>query len=90
MFLLFLNVFAVAGLQGLCNEPVIINDLNVRIYVPDMPSEYFKLPYPAAKSDMLRYGLLYHHGGIFLDLDVLAKVSDCRFILGRSWSCFLV
>lgn len=61
---------------GLCNEPILINDMNVRIYVPDMPEEYFRLPYPAAKADMLRYGLLYHHGGIYFDSDVLAKDSD--------------
>ena len=61
---------------GLCNEPILINDMNVRIYVPDMPEEYFRLPYPAAKADMLRYGLLYHHGGIYFDPDVLAKDSD--------------
>lgn len=57
--------------HGLCNEPILINDMNVRIYVPDMPEEYFRLPYPAAKADMLRYGLLYHHGGIYFDSDVL-------------------
>lgn len=59
--------------SGLCNEPVLINDHNVRIYVPDLPEEYFKLPYPSAKSDMIRYALLYHHGGIYMDPDMLVR-----------------
>ena len=42
-----------------------------------MPDEYFKLPYPAAKADMVRYGVLYHHGGIYMDLDMLVKASNC-------------
>ena len=54
-----------------------------------MPDEYFKLPYPAAKSDMLRYGVLYHHGGIYMDADLLAQVSAAinpwqKFVLGAS------
>ena len=72
--------------SGLCHEPVLLHDLNVRIYVPDMPDEYFKLPYPSAKSDMVRYGVLYHHGGIYMDADLLAQVSaainQCH--MGRS------
>ena len=72
--------------SGLCHEPVLLHDLNVRIYVPDMPDEYFKLPYPSAKSDMLRYGVLYHHGGIYMDADLLAEVSAAinRWHIGRS------
>ena len=35
----------------------------MRELVPDLPEEYFRLPYSAAKSDFLRYGMLYHHGG---------------------------
>lgn len=58
--------------RGYCNEPVVINERNARSYVPDLPEEYFRLPYPAAKADLLRYGLLYHHGGLFVENDVLA------------------
>jgi len=58
---------------GLCNEPVLIDDANVMQYIPDMPDEYFKLPYEQAKSDMIRYGALHHHGGIYMDTDILVQ-----------------
>lgn len=52
----------------MCSEPILINDTNIREYVPDMPEEYFRIEYDAAKSDMIRYALLYHNGGISWDL----------------------
>jgi len=59
-------------------ETVMINDTNIMEYIPDMPTEYFQLPYTAAKSDMIRYALVYHHGGIYLDSDFLVAddISD--------------
>lgn len=57
--------------RGLCKGPVLINDTNVMQWIPDMPEEYFRLPYAAAKSDAIRYALLYHHGGFYLDSDFL-------------------
>lgn len=54
-----------------CQELIFINDTNVKAFIPDMPDEYFKMPYIAAKSDLVRYALLYHHGGIYLDTDFL-------------------
>jgi len=77
--------------SGLCHEPVLLHDLNVRIYVPDMPDEYFKLPYPSAKSDMLRYGVLYHHGGIYMDADLLAQVSAAinQWHLNKPWESYM-
>lgn len=57
--------------HGLCNEPVLVNDTSVKTYIPDLPEEYFKLPYEAAKSDAIRYALIYHHGGLYLDTDFL-------------------
>lgn len=48
---------------------VILNDDNIKDYVPDMPDEFFKIPYQAAKSDVIRSALLSHHGGMYLDTD---------------------
>ncbi|CAK9046258.1 C3H1-type domain-containing protein [Durusdinium trenchii] len=66
--------------HGLCQEPVLINDRNVREWIPDMPDEYFRMPAPAPKSDLIRYALLYHHGGLYMDADFVA-VKDMDPIL---------
>ncbi|CAE7943900.1 unnamed protein product [Symbiodinium sp. KB8] len=30
--------------RDVCDEPVLINDTNVKHYIPDLPKEYFHLP----------------------------------------------
>ena len=30
------------------------------------------MPSPAPKSDLIRYALLYHHGGLYMDADFVA------------------
>jgi len=50
---------------------VLINESNIRQYVPDCPDEFFRLPYAAAKSDFVRASLLYHHGGVYMDTDFM-------------------
>ena len=40
--------------------------------IPDAPEELFRIPYEAAESDAIRYALLYHNGGIYMDTDFLA------------------
>lgn len=40
-----------------------------------------RMPAPAPKSDLIRYALLYHHGGLYMDADfvaVKADISDVR------------
>eukprot|EP00440_Ansanella_granifera_P068907 gb/GFBE01074753.1/.p1 GENE.gb/GFBE01074753.1/~~gb/GFBE01074753.1/.p1 ORF type:complete len:412 (+),score=97.87 gb/GFBE01074753.1/:1-1236(+) len=54
-----------------CGYPVKINDTNVREYIPDLPEEYFRLPDHGSRSDIIRYALLYHHGGMYLDSDMI-------------------
>jgi hypothetical protein len=75
--------------HGRCGEPIFITDANVRDYIPDMPDEYFHFPYAQAKSDMIRYALLYHHGGIYMDTDFLA-VEDMDPIIDKLHSYDLV
>jgi len=50
---------------------VMVNDTNIKDYVPDLPEEYFRLPYAAAKSDFVRAAVLYHQGGVYMDTDFL-------------------
>lgn len=68
--------------NGLCNEPILVTDENVREIIPDIPEEYFSLPYPAAKSDFIRYAVLYHHGGVYIDFDMLT-VKDVDEIVEK-------
>lgn len=40
--------------KGLCSEPILINNQTVRDWIPDMPDEFFRMPYAAATSDLIR------------------------------------
>jgi len=77
-----LNILSWRRQSGYRCEPVLVNDSNVLYYVPDMPREFFSMPYAAAKSDLIRYALLYHHGGMYMDTDFLA-VGNLDSILAR-------
>ena len=55
-----------------------VNDSNVKDFIPDLPEEWFRL-YNQARSDVLRAGLLYHHGGMYMDTDVLVRTSLDQF-----------
>eukprot|EP00927_Polykrikos_kofoidii_P054839 TRINITY_DN49195_c0_g1_i1.p1 TRINITY_DN49195_c0_g1~~TRINITY_DN49195_c0_g1_i1.p1 ORF type:complete len:889 (+),score=133.17 TRINITY_DN49195_c0_g1_i1:294-2669(+) len=61
-------------------EIVAINDSNIEQFVPDLPQEYFMLPYASAKSDLARAALLYHHGGIYMDTDFLVGKPLSEFV----------
>jgi len=52
-------------------EVVHVNDTNIHRLVPDLPQEYYRLPYAAAKSDFVRSSVLYHQGGLYMDTDYL-------------------
>eukprot|EP00435_Cladocopium_sp_Y103_P007424 s3249_g2.t1 len=69
--------------QGRCGAPILVNRSNVRQWIPDAPEEppampwgtrqeLFRIPYEAAESDAIRYALIYHNGGIYMDTDFLA------------------
>ena len=52
---------------------IAITPRNVRTVVPDMPAIFDWPFYAAAKSDLVRYAALYHHGGLYLDTDFLVR-----------------
>ncbi|CAK0831022.1 unnamed protein product [Prorocentrum cordatum] len=66
--------------RQVCGEPILISDANVKAYIPDLPDEYFLVDHPAAKSDLIRYALLYHHGGMYMDADFLV-VQDLDAVI---------
>ncbi|CAK9055718.1 unnamed protein product [Durusdinium trenchii] len=59
--------------HGRCAEPIFLNEKNIHQYIPDLPEEYFKIPYQAARSDVVRYAVIYHNGGIYMDTDFLVQ-----------------
>eukprot|EP00039_Didymoeca_costata_P031240 m.33835 g.33835 ORF g.33835 m.33835 type:complete len:366 (-) comp8612_c0_seq1:86-1183(-) len=60
----------------------LINESNIREYVPDLPEEFFRLPYDQCKSDVLRTAVIFHHGGLYLDTDFLV-MKPLRKILSH-------
>lgn len=50
---------------------VILNTSNIQEYIPDMPMEEFRRLYHQAQSDVARCGALYHHGGVYVDTDMI-------------------
>ena len=67
---------------------ILVNDSNIRDHIADLPEEYFRMPYPQAKSDVMRAGVLYHHGGLYVDTDFIvspriAEVRDLFFALAN-------
>eukprot|EP00439_Symbiodinium_sp_Y106_P005502 s587_g1.t1 len=68
--------------HGRCGSPVLINDTNIAEYIPDLPEEYFRLPDHGSRSDVIRYALIYHHGGIYMDTDILV-LRDLNEVLDK-------
>lgn len=68
--------------HGRCGSPVLINNTNIKDYIPDLPAEYFRLPDHGARSDVIRYALIYHHGGIYMDTDILI-LKDLNEVLDK-------
>lgn len=50
---------------------VLVNNSNARRLIPDLPEEFFRLGDHRGKADVLREGLLFHHGGLYIDTHVL-------------------
>jgi len=61
---------------------VLVNESNVKDLIPDLPDEFHRLPDHAAQSDFVRYALLYHHGGMYMDTDFLVA-KDLSPILDK-------
>mmetsp|Transcript_38637 Transcript_38637/g.90788 ORF Transcript_38637/g.90788 Transcript_38637/m.90788 type:complete len:755 (+) Transcript_38637:3-2267(+) len=62
-------------LQGHCEKVVLLNDTNVADLIPDLPEEYHRIPDESSKADLVRSAVLFHHGGIFLETNMLAARS---------------
>jgi len=67
----------------------LVNSTNIRQFIPDLPAQYDRLPDHGARSDLIRAALMSHHGGVYLDADVLVtrdltwitdKLADHDFV----------
>lgn len=65
-----------------CGQVVLVNESNVKHWIPDLPDEFYRLPDHASQSDLVRYALVYHNGGMYMDTDFLV-VKDMSPILDR-------
>ena len=71
-----------------CNKPVIVlSEENVSNYIimPDMKNKNIS---PALYSDLLRFTLLEHYGGIWIDATVLLTSDIPQFIFDSDYFCF--
>eukprot|EP00038_Savillea_parva_P009761 m.185684 g.185684 ORF g.185684 m.185684 type:complete len:786 (+) comp16523_c0_seq1:57-2414(+) len=50
-----------------------VTPATIKSLIPDMPSEFDRMPYAAATSDLIRTALIAHHGGVYLDTDFLVQ-----------------
>eukprot|EP00457_Paulinella_chromatophora_P006210 gb/GEZN01006228.1/.p1 GENE.gb/GEZN01006228.1/~~gb/GEZN01006228.1/.p1 ORF type:complete len:466 (+),score=51.72 gb/GEZN01006228.1/:100-1497(+) len=66
----------------------LVNDSNIKEFVPDLPQEWYRLPYSSAKSDVLRAAVIYHHGGVFMDAEVLVMypLDTWLALIRQNWS----
>jgi hypothetical protein len=63
---------------------VILNDTIMSQWIPDLPAEFYTLEGAGAgaKSDVARAGVLYHHGGLYFDTDIIIANGT----LMREWT----
>ena len=51
-----------------------------------MPEEFFRLPYAAAASDVIRAAAVHHHGGLYMDTDfVIVNPLEKHLELLHEW-----
>lgn len=58
----------------------LINNNNIKQYLPDIRQEFFELGYPHHKSDYARCLLIEKYGGVWLDLDTLL-IKPIKFLI---------
>ena len=62
-----------------------------RRYVPDMPEEFYRMPYDQVKSDIIRAATIYHHGGLYvtaLSLPLATQDGGCHsLVFGSATLC---
>jgi len=74
---LHLNIEVMRSYMGDKFALVLVNATNERQLIPDLSDvpEFLRIPDHGARSDFLRAALLAHHGGVYLDADVLLQQS---------------
>ncbi len=61
----------------------VVNSNNVKDYLPDLREDWFDMTDVVYKSEYIRYKLLYEHGGIWLDSDLIV-MNDLSPIMEKT------
>ena len=65
-------------------------DAFIQDHYPELAHTYMKYPYVIQRADASRYALLHHHGGIYIDLDIVCLhpldfLRTYGFVMPKTW-----
>ena len=65
-------------------------DAFIQGHYPDLATTYMKYPYVIQRADAIRYALLDHYGGIYIDLDIVCLhpldfLRTHGFVMPKTW-----
>ena len=55
-------------------------DIFMKLYFPEIKDVYDRLPLKVMKADLWRYCIIYKYGGIYADIDTIAKLDPSYLI----------
>lgn len=66
------------------------SDEFIQQHYPQLANTYQKYPYVIQRADAIRYALLHHYGGIYIDLDIVCKhpldfLRTYGFVMPKTW-----
>lgn len=62
----------ISNIQSILKDNLIIlNEKNIKTYIPHFPNYFSRIPKIALQVDYIRIAILYYHGGCYLDADTI-------------------